>query len=86
MREATVAQYASMTYIYARPDDPTFVQSHKPGELAPFSGIYRCHYCGLEVTSEERQRLPRQNSHLHAGGILPIEWRLLVKATHERHR
>jgi hypothetical protein len=59
---------------------------HKPGELAPFSGIYRCE-CSVEATVEGGRHLP--TTHLMSGASAAAvllckgpRWQLLVKATH----
>ena len=52
-----------------------------PGAPTPHSGIYRCHVCGENVTSVHPHPLPPQNHHVHAPGVGPIRWRLLV-STH----
>jgi hypothetical protein len=50
---------------------------HSPGVLAPYSGIYRCRWCGREDTCVTGKPLPPQNHHQH-NPPSPIEWQLLV--------
>lgn len=59
-----------------------FDKERKPGEAAPFSGIYRCMSCEWEVASNERQPLPPQNHHVHPGQQ-PVRWKLIVFAQHK---
>jgi len=54
---------------------------HKPGETTPFSGIYRCESCGIEVVSEHNKPLPP--THAKAAQGHQITWRLVVYADHE---
>jgi hypothetical protein len=58
---------------------PDFDAIHRAGHLTPSSGIYRCEYCGLSVTSVQGHPLPSQNHHQH-GVPSPISWRLIVKS------
>lgn len=48
-----------------------------PGTRATYSGIYRCHGCGREATTEAGNPLPPQNHHQHRNGT-PIKWQLIV--------
>ena len=62
-------------------DEPEYDAIRVPGDLTPFSGIYRCEGCGQSVVSTHLHPLPPQNHHQH--GLLangPIRWRLVVKA------
>ncbi len=54
---------------------------HKPADLAPHSGIYRCEGCGENVVSTHLHPLPPQNHHQHTSTQGSIRWRLIV-ATH----
>jgi len=54
---------------------------HHPGQLAPYSGIYRCAVCGHEAVSTRDHVLPPQNHHTHAT-YAPIQWQLIVVSTH----
>jgi len=59
-------------------------KAYSPGQLVPFSGIYRCEGCGREIACNQGQPFPPQNHHQHPGtlltGIKPITWRLIVFA------
>lgn len=47
------------------------------GDEVPVSGIYRCRNCGKEITSNQGDKFPPQNTHQHpqAG---PVRWRLII--------
>ena len=60
-----------------------FDETHSPGYSTPFSGIYRCEGCGLELVSEESKPLPPQNHHQHTPSQGAILWRLVVHADHK---
>ena len=53
---------------------------HRPGNIAPNSGIYRCEVCGTEIISEKSRLLQPKNHHIHAEELGPIQWRLIVLA------
>ncbi|QGZ56740.1 hypothetical protein [Paraburkholderia acidiphila] len=54
---------------------------HKPGQVAPHSGIYRCEVCSGSAVSTKGNPLPPQDHHEHrAYDNKPILWRLVVKA------
>jgi hypothetical protein len=57
---------------------PEYDALHSPGAPVPYSGIYRCHVCGHEVTSNMGQPLPPQNHHVHTS-LAHIRWQLIVK-------
>lgn len=58
---------------------------HKPGERTPFSGIYRCDSCGVEVVSEVGNPFPPTRAcnghHTWKQGV--VQWRLAVYADHK---
>jgi hypothetical protein len=58
-----------------------FDKLHHAGQLAPWSGIYRCQVCGHECVSTQGHHLPPQDHHTHAQGQ-PIQWRLVVASAH----
>jgi hypothetical protein len=60
-----------------------FDGTHRPGQVTPHSGIYRCIRCGREDVSTEGHPLPPQNHHQHTQQQGRIEWRLIVYADHE---
>ncbi|CAE6880520.1 hypothetical protein [Paraburkholderia domus] len=72
-------QYAN---ILTHVNNAAFDALHTPGHLTPFSGIYRCEVCGIEVVSVHNHPLPPQNHHQHVPGLGPIRWRLIVASTH----
>ncbi|MBU9142906.1 hypothetical protein [Burkholderia multivorans] len=51
---------------------------HSPGDVAPYSGIYRCEVCGGSAVSTVGNRLPPQGHHPHANSA-PIRWKLIIK-------
>jgi len=55
-----------------------FDTEHKPGELTPHSGIYRCVICGREDVSEKGKPFPSQNHKQHTPGQGAIRWKLNV--------
>jgi hypothetical protein len=63
-------------------DHSAFDAVHLPGQVPPFSGIYRCTGCGREVVAEQGRQLPPQNHHQHAMQLGPVQWQLLAFADH----
>jgi hypothetical protein len=59
-------------------DNGAFDLLHRPGYIAPNSGIYRCEVCGAEIVSEKSKLLPARNHHMHAEELEQIQWRLIV--------
>jgi hypothetical protein len=59
-------------------DSGAFDLLHRPGNVAPNSGIYRCEACGAEIVSEKSKLLPARNHHTHAEELGQIHWRLIV--------
>jgi hypothetical protein len=55
---------------------------YSPGQVPPFSGIYRCLGCGREVVAEQSRQLPPQNHHQHSVQQGTIRWLLIVYADH----
>lgn len=55
-----------------------FDGKHKPGEKAPYSGIYECTVCGHEAVSTMGHPLPPHNHHKHTQAGQHIEWKLIV--------
>ena len=53
-----------------------FDELHEPGAVTPYSGLYRCEGCAVEVVSEHGRRLPP--THASAAVGHPIIWRLVV--------
>jgi hypothetical protein len=69
------------------PNDTNFDTIHWPGQLAPFSGIYKCQSCGFECVSTKNHPLPPEracSAHSvewrgHSGAV---SWRLVAAAIH----
>ena len=61
--------------------DVAFDHIHRPGESAPYGGIYRCTVCGHEIAIAYGHILPPQTHAQHPAGI-PIQWLLVVFAQH----
>ena len=57
-----------------------FDNTHKPGSIVPFSGIYRCDNCGHEDACNKGDPFPSQNHKQHSPSCGTIAWRLLVFA------
>lgn len=74
-----MASYKNADFLF-HSDSIGFDKIHKPGQLAPFSGIYRCQTCHHEVASNSGQPLPPQHEKPHPG---PILWQLVVFAMHK---
>lgn len=77
-----MASYKHVGFL-AQTTGAKFDEIHPPGYPTPFSGIYRCEGCGLEVVSEESKSLPPQNHHQHTPPQGAIRWRLVVHADHK---
>jgi hypothetical protein len=78
-----MATYKHPDYL-TKIDHSAFDGTHKPGAVAPYSGIYRCMGCGSEVASNEGQPLPPQNHNQHPTHDGAISWKLIVYADHEK--
>jgi hypothetical protein len=78
-----MATYKYADYL-AHVDHDAFDTISNPGAATPFSGIYRCEGCGLEVASNQEQPLPPQNHHQHTVAEGAIRWRLVVYADHQK--
>jgi len=48
------------------------------GATVPVSGIYRCTGCGDEITSNQGQPFPPQNTHQH-NSTTGIGWKLVAR-------
>jgi hypothetical protein len=74
------------TYKYpqflAQVNHDAFDTLHLPGQVPPFSGIYRCQGCGREVVAEQARQLPPQNHHQHSPQQGMVRWRLITYADH----
>jgi hypothetical protein len=75
-----MALYMYSTYLQ-QVDHQAFKTIHSPGDITPYSGIYRCEGCGHEIVSTHGHPLPPQNHHQHTYQQGSIHWRLVV--THQ---
>lgn len=64
--------------------DAAFDKLHGPGVMAPDAGIYRCVTCGHEIGIAKAHVLPAQGHAQHSAARGPIQWRLIVRAVHNR--
>lgn len=67
------AQYVKLS------DGKEFSNTTRPGEAAPFSGIYVCKGCSREIASNKGEPMPPQNHHQHSSTEIPILWTLIVR-------
>lgn len=51
-----------------------------PGTPVECPGIYKCVFCGDEITANKGDPLPPQNRHQHKNPLLPIRWKLVAAA------
>lgn len=77
-----MAWYKYILYL-AQNTSNVFDETHTPGSVTPYSGIYRCLGCGREDVSTHGHPLPPQNHHQHTQQQGAIHWRLAVIADHE---
>lgn len=54
---------------------------HVPGTATPYSGIYRCTACDVEIVSEYGKPFPP--THAKAAASHLIRWQMAVYADHE---
>lgn len=78
-----MALYKDARYL-AQNNDVAFDKEYNPGDITPFSGIYRCMGCGHEIVSEENNPFPPQNHHQHTPAQGKIRWRMVVYADHKQ--
>lgn len=69
------------------PNDTNFDTIHWPGQITPFSGIYKCVNCGFEIVSEYSKPFPPHASCVQHSPKWPIaygqvRWRLVAAAVH----
>lgn len=74
-----MALYREEDYVKKANPHECFERVRKPGEIADYSGIYRCVNCGDENACNKGNPLPPQNTHQHKSSA-PIGWKLLVLA------
>lgn len=68
-------------------NDGNFDTIHWPGQITPFSGIYKCQSCGFEAVSTKGNPLPPEracaNHHSQWRGYQgTVSWRLVAAAIH----
>lgn len=56
-----------------------FDETHKPGSIVPYSGIYMCINCRDEVACNKGDPFPPQNHRQHPSTTKAILWQLLVQ-------
>lgn len=62
--------------------DAAFDEVTGVGQPTPYSGIYRCVGCGVDIAANAGNPMPPQNHHQHSPGQGPIAWKLIVASTH----
>jgi hypothetical protein len=67
--------------------DPNFDIIHPPGQIAPFSGIYKCVNCGFEAVSTHGNHLPPETNCASHSAQWPnvygnVRWKLVAAAIH----
>jgi hypothetical protein len=72
-----MAQYKYPLFL-TQNNNEVFDALHEPGSLTPYSGIYRCVVCHKEDVSVYGRPLPPQTHHVHAPGLGPIRWQLII--------
>ena len=65
-------------------NDDVFDIVYKPGDSAPYAGIYRCVVCGHEIGIAHGHTLPTEGHSAHPEAGAQISWKLLVFAQHKR--
>jgi hypothetical protein len=79
--------YKDPSVFNQRINDGNFDTIHLPGQITPFSGIYKCVNCGFEVVSESGKPFPPQfscanHSHRWPNQYGQVRWRLVAAAIH----
>jgi hypothetical protein len=72
-----MAQY-KYPQILTQNQHQAFDQLHGPGQVVPFSGIYRCAGCAKEIAANQRDPFPPQNHHQHNQTQGTIRWQLII--------
>ena len=67
---------------FSQSNDTGFDKLYSPGDICPYSGIYRCESCGDEIAANKNTPLPPQNHHQHAPTQGRIQWKLIAAAQH----
>ncbi len=84
-REKLMALFKNTYYVW-HVQGEAFDHVYAPGELAPYSGIYRCEGCGCEHVLVEQQPLPLNEHHTHIPVQGGVAWQLVVAASGDWHR
>jgi hypothetical protein len=79
--------YKDGTLFKQLPNDENFDTIHLPGQLAPFSGIYKCVNCGFEIVSTRHHHLPPEGTCSQHSSRWPdaygeVRWKLVAAAIH----
>lgn len=77
-----MATYKNGGYL-TKSSSEEFDKFHGPGNIVPYSGIYRCEGCGREIASNQKDPFPPQNHHQHSQNQGAIRWQLIVFADHK---
>lgn len=78
-----MASYKYEKHLHTSTSD-AFDAIHKPGNAAPYAGIYRCTGCGHEIGIAAGHILPSQNHPKHEPHHGDIRWQLVVFAMHNK--
>ena len=76
-----MATYQDAEYLTNLPHS-AFDETYEAGSVAPFSGIYRCMGCHIEITSEVGSALSSLHHPQHRPDQGKIRWRLIAYADH----
>lgn len=79
--------YKNASYFCQIPSDGNFDVIYAPGQITPFSGIYRCASCGFECASTYSHPLPPETSCMNHSPRWPnqhglVRWQLAAAAIH----
>lgn len=79
--------YKNAAVFHQLPADGNFDTTHLPGQITPFSGIYKCQSCGFEAVSTKGNPLPPERAcsshHIQWIGYRgKVTWRLVAAAIH----
>jgi hypothetical protein len=65
--------------------DDAFDRIYRPGDTTPYSGVYRCQSCAVEIVSEQAKPFPPTRAcadHNRKVTSGTITWRMAVYAQH----
>ena len=79
--------YKNGVFFNERPNDKNFEVVYTPGQVTPWSGIYRCASCGFEIVSTQGHPLPPtvtcpNHSPRWRCNHGPVRWQLVAAAIH----